>query len=101
MAAGTIPLTKRAAWQALKAHHAKVAALSLRQLFADDQRRGERLAVDADPDRDLTVRQVGLGEPLGVITGSCHACGFGNRCGRYAKICGARRVRQDLQFRAQ
>jgi glucose-6-phosphate isomerase len=47
MAPGTTPLTKRAAWQALGAHHGKVVSLSLRQLFADDTGRGERLVVDA------------------------------------------------------
>jgi glucose-6-phosphate isomerase len=36
-----------AAWQALKAHHGDVAALHLRDLFAGDPRRGERLAVEA------------------------------------------------------
>ena len=41
------PLTQRAAWQALAAHYQHVKDLELRQLFADDPRRGERLATDA------------------------------------------------------
>src|SRR4051812_39891072 len=39
-------LTERPAWQALKTHHAQLGGVHLRQLFADDPRRGERLAVD-------------------------------------------------------
>ena len=35
------------AWQALSAHHATVADVHLRALFADDARRGERLALEA------------------------------------------------------
>ncbi|MFI5316994.1 MAG: glucose-6-phosphate isomerase, partial [Myxococcota bacterium] len=38
---------KSAAWQALEAHHARVRGLHLRQLFADDPGRGERLTLDA------------------------------------------------------
>jgi glucose-6-phosphate isomerase len=41
------PLTERKAWKALQSHHAQVRELHLRQLFADDQKRGERLTVDA------------------------------------------------------
>jgi glucose-6-phosphate isomerase len=40
------PLLKRSAWQALKDHHKKIEATQLRQLFADDAGRGERLAVE-------------------------------------------------------
>ena len=43
----TAPLTERKAWKALHAHHAQVRDLHLRQLFADDPKRGERLTVDA------------------------------------------------------
>jgi glucose-6-phosphate isomerase len=41
------PLTQRLAWQALQAHYPKVQALHLRQLFADDPTRGERLTTEA------------------------------------------------------
>ncbi len=41
------PLTKRAAWQALDAHYQNIRDLHLRQLFADDATRGERMAVEA------------------------------------------------------
>src|SRR5207244_10885719 len=42
----TGPLTGRTAWTALRAHHAKIRNVHLRQLFADDPRRGERLTVE-------------------------------------------------------
>ena len=41
------PLRKRSAWTALKDHHQKIEAIHLRQLFAEDARRGERLTVEA------------------------------------------------------
>src|SRR5262249_49926444 len=41
------PLTKRPAWQALQAHHRQIKDVHLRQLFADDPKRGERLTLDA------------------------------------------------------
>src|SRR5438552_4139880 len=41
------PLTERRAWNALAAHQQKVRALHLRQLFADDPTRGERLTAEA------------------------------------------------------
>jgi len=41
------PLTERMAWQALKAHYSKVETLQLRQVFADDPTRGERLTTEA------------------------------------------------------
>ena len=47
MAAVIKPLTKRRAWKALKAHYKKVRELNLRNLFAEDPRRGERMAVEA------------------------------------------------------
>jgi len=40
-------LTQRPAWKALKAHHATIGDLHLRQLFAEDPGRGERLAAEA------------------------------------------------------
>src|SRR5512144_2726000 len=43
----TLPLTARPAWQALEAHAGKVRALTLRTLFAEDPKRGERFALDA------------------------------------------------------
>src|SRR3954452_18398710 len=44
---GTPPLTQRPAWAALRAHHAEVADRHLRDLFAEDPDRGERLTAEA------------------------------------------------------
>ncbi|HTC09557.1 MAG TPA: glucose-6-phosphate isomerase [Acetobacteraceae bacterium] len=41
------PLSQRPAWMALKDHHRKIEGLHLRQLFAEDAGRGERLATEA------------------------------------------------------
>jgi glucose-6-phosphate isomerase len=41
------PLTKRKAWKALKAHYKTARELHLRELFAADPKRGERMAVEA------------------------------------------------------
>jgi glucose-6-phosphate isomerase len=43
----TQSLTARPAWKALEAHYQSVHHLHLRQLFADDPRRGERFAAEA------------------------------------------------------
>jgi glucose-6-phosphate isomerase len=52
MAASVQPLTKRAAakpnaWKTLAQHHKTVSELHLRQLFDEDPRRGERMAIEA------------------------------------------------------
>src|ERR1700678_446094 len=41
------PRTRRTAWSALASHYKTVSKLHLQQLFADDPKRGERLAVEA------------------------------------------------------
>jgi glucose-6-phosphate isomerase len=41
------PLTQRRAWNALVAHHQNVRELHLRELFADDPTRGERMTAEA------------------------------------------------------
>src|SRR5215211_7070366 len=46
MIADTPALTRRPAWQALAAHFAQLQHVHLRQLFADDPGRGERLAAE-------------------------------------------------------
>jgi len=43
----TEPLTKRKSWKALQAHYEKIRGLHLRNLFADDPGRGERLTAEA------------------------------------------------------
>jgi len=42
-----LPLTQRPAWSVLQAHHAAIAPVHLRELFAQDPQRGLRLALDA------------------------------------------------------
>jgi len=47
MTNGTIPLTQRKAWKALRAHSGEVRGTHLRTLFADDPGRGERMTAEA------------------------------------------------------
>ncbi|HEY4387573.1 MAG TPA: glucose-6-phosphate isomerase [Ktedonobacteraceae bacterium] len=42
------PLTQRPSWKALEEHYNKVRGLHLRQLFAEDARRGEHFALEAE-----------------------------------------------------
>jgi glucose-6-phosphate isomerase len=46
-ASGLTPLTERKAWQELRRHHAEIAGRHLRELFAADPGRGERLTAEA------------------------------------------------------
>ena len=41
MKTGILPLNKRPAWKALKAHYQEVRGMHLRKLFEDDPKRGE------------------------------------------------------------
>jgi glucose-6-phosphate isomerase len=43
---GIEPLTKRKAWKALQTHYKQVRELHLRNLFADDAKRGERMTAE-------------------------------------------------------
>ncbi|HEX4146981.1 MAG TPA: glucose-6-phosphate isomerase [Pirellulales bacterium] len=47
MATSSVSLIERSAWKALDVHARKVRDLSLRQLFADDPGRGERMTAEA------------------------------------------------------
>src|SRR6185437_3564626 len=40
------PLRKRPVWGLLEKHYQKLKGVHLRELFADDRRRGERLAIE-------------------------------------------------------
>src|SRR5581483_8912012 len=42
-----VPLCERPAWKALRHHYAEIQNVHLRQLFADDPRRGERFTCEA------------------------------------------------------
>jgi glucose-6-phosphate isomerase len=44
---GVTPLPERKSWQALRRHHEQIAGTSLRELFAADAGRGERLTAEA------------------------------------------------------
>jgi len=44
----TASLTQRASWKALQAHYDQIKGKHLRQLFADDPKRGERLSLEAE-----------------------------------------------------
>jgi glucose-6-phosphate isomerase len=45
-APSTPPLTQRPSWQALEEHHGQIGTRHLRELFADDPKRGERLTAE-------------------------------------------------------
>ena len=47
MATTIKPPTQRPAWKALIAYHKQVQKLSLRKLFADDDKRGQRFTAEA------------------------------------------------------
>ena len=47
MKTAVLPLNKRLAWKALKAHYQVVRRVHLRQLFADDPKRGEHMCAEA------------------------------------------------------
>ncbi len=47
MTAAVAPLVSRRAWRALETHHNDIGARHLRDLFAEDRRRGERFCLDA------------------------------------------------------
>jgi glucose-6-phosphate isomerase len=47
MKAATTSLTGRSAWKALETHYQRIQNVHLRQLFADDPKRGERLTAEA------------------------------------------------------
>jgi len=47
MAAAAQSVTARSAWKALAAHHEQVRGVHLRELFAGDARRGERMTLEA------------------------------------------------------
>jgi glucose-6-phosphate isomerase len=47
MTSSIAPLLERPAWAALRTHYAEIAPRHLRELFAEDPKRGERLALEA------------------------------------------------------
>jgi glucose-6-phosphate isomerase len=68
-------ITATPAWQALLAHHPGVAALHLRQIFADDPERGRELTVDvADLHVDYSKQRV-TRETLALLVDLAEAAG--------------------------
>jgi glucose-6-phosphate isomerase len=75
----TPPLRTCSAWQALEAHYAQVKNLHLRQLFADDPGRGERLTAEAAGlYLDFSKHRV-TDETLRLLIGLAHERGVRNR----------------------
>src|SRR5262245_28115161 len=76
MTAVNLPLTERPAWKALAAHHGKVRGLHLRQLFAEDSRRGERFTVEgAGLYLDYSKNRI-LDETLKLLLQLAEECGL-------------------------
>jgi glucose-6-phosphate isomerase len=70
------PLTARPAWKALSAHYAAVRTLHLRDLFAADPRRGERLTAEgAGLYLDFSKNRV-TDETLRLLIGLAEECGL-------------------------
>jgi glucose-6-phosphate isomerase len=73
------PLTTRPAWKALSEHHQRIRSLHLRQLFAEDPRRGERLTVEAAGlYLDYSKNRV-TGETIGLLLRLAEECGLAER----------------------
>jgi glucose-6-phosphate isomerase len=72
-------LVDRPEWQALVAHHAEIGERHLRELFAEDPGRGERLAVEAAGlYLDYSKNRV-TDETMRRLVALAEACGLGDR----------------------
>jgi glucose-6-phosphate isomerase len=79
MATPIPPMTSRSAWKALIAHHAQVKDRSLKQLFAEDPKRGERLTLEAAGlFLDYSKNRV-TDETLSLLVGLAEECGVRER----------------------
>jgi glucose-6-phosphate isomerase len=73
---GPSALTQRPAWKALQTHYETMRHRHLRQLFADDPRRGERFAADAAGlYLDYSKNRI-TGETLRLLLDLAEACGL-------------------------
>ncbi|MCC6472819.1 MAG: glucose-6-phosphate isomerase [Burkholderiales bacterium] len=73
------PLAARPAWKALQAHHAAVRDIHLRRLFAEDPRRGERMALEAaGVHLDYSKNRVSA-ETLRLLLALAQECGLAQR----------------------
>ena len=75
------PLTSRPAWKALAEHHAVIGSAHLRQFFADDPRRGERLNAEAAGWYLDYSKQRVTDETLRLLIDLANACGVPRRIG--------------------
>lgn len=74
-----LSLTQRPAWHALQNHYQKIKDLHLRQLFADDTTRGERLVIET-PDIYLDYSKNRItDETLHLLINLANACGLRER----------------------
>ncbi|MGR9046957.1 MAG: glucose-6-phosphate isomerase [Gammaproteobacteria bacterium] len=72
-------LTQRPTWQALQSHYQNIKDLHLRQLFADDPTRGERLVIET-PDIYLDYSKNRItDETLRLLIDLANACGLRER----------------------
>ena len=75
----TAPLTARPVWKALVAHSEQLQGAHLRKLFADDPKRGERLAVEAAGIYlDYSKNRV-TDETIGLLVQLAQECGLRQR----------------------
>jgi glucose-6-phosphate isomerase len=73
------PLRRRAAWRALEAHHGAIAGRHLRELFAEDPGRGERLVAEgAGIYLDYSKNRV-TDETLRLLVQLAEECGVAER----------------------
>ena len=72
-------LTERPAWKALSEHYQAVRDLHLRQLFAEDPRRGERLTLEVDGIYlDYSKNRI-TDETIRLLVGVAEVCGLRRR----------------------
>jgi glucose-6-phosphate isomerase len=87
MATNGTPLTDRAAWKNLQAHHTRLGQLSLRKLFADDPERAQRMSVEAAGIYFDYSKNLITGETLALLLQLAHESGL--------------RARIDAMFRGE
>jgi glucose-6-phosphate isomerase len=73
------PLTQRRAWMALRAHHSDIASTHLREMFASDPARGQRMSAEAcglylDYSKNRITDQT-----LSLLADLAHDCGLEQR----------------------
>ena len=79
MPTNTLSLTQRPAWHALAAHYQKIKDVHLRQMFAADPKRGERLVVeDVGLYFDYSKNRVDE-ETIRLLVGLAEECGLRTR----------------------